>query len=225
MTKLSSWVGAVGLVAGVTVAVAAVIPHSATAASAAKSSHLFAGHLAKPFDAMSASELSALAARLSFTGGATRARMCSGTPECDSGIARTSAHIEAVDEAPISASNIPAEGVIITRFENTGKFTERRYGLAPSAVAYLIALPRTDTTAVGRWMLVQIAGDTKKVLASGAIASCGHGTYPGKPQADFRSCVSAATAHRQGMTINSASFPGDASDPIWTVCAVGCCIF
>jgi hypothetical protein len=150
------------------------MPHSP--AVAAESSHLFAGHLTKPFDALSASELSALAARLSFTGVAERARMCSGTPECDSGIARTSAHIEVVNQGPISASNIPAEGVIITRFENTGKFTERRYGLAPGAVTYLIALPNSDSTAMGRWMLVDLSGDTKKVLASGAIASCGNGT-------------------------------------------------
>jgi hypothetical protein len=194
------------------------------AVAAAEPSRLFAGQLNKPFDAMLASELSALGARLGYTGGAERARMCSGTPECDSGIARTSARAEAVDQAPVGASNMPTDGVVISRVQNTGKFTERRYGLAPGAVSYLIALPSTNTSTEGRWMLVETTGGTKKVLASGVIASCGHGT-PGKPQADFRSCASAGAAHQKGMTSNSASFHTGDSDPLWVECAPGCCVF
>lgn len=157
-------------------------------------------------------------------GGIYENRSCSGTPECDSGIAHTMAHIEAVDQEPISASNIPAEGVIITRFENTGAFTERRYGLAAGSVAYLVALPTSDSGAVGRWILVQPTGQANRILATGVINACGHGSYLGKPQADFRSCASAAAAHAQGMTINSASFRTGDSDPMWISCSGGGCI-
>lgn len=73
-------------------------------------------------------------------------------------------------------------------------------------------------------MLVEISAAEKKVLGSGLITACGHRVYSGKPQADFRSCASAATAHGQGMTINSASFRAGDSDPIWAECSLGCCV-
>lgn len=135
MTKLVGWFGMVGVVTGVSLAGVVAALHPPAVAAAVEPSRHFTGQLTKPLEAMSASDLSALGARISFTGGAERARTCSGTPECNSGSARTSAHIEAVNQAPISASNIPADGVIITRLENTGKFTERRYGLAPGAIS------------------------------------------------------------------------------------------
>ena len=222
MRKLSRWVGVVGLAAGIA-AVIAVVSHVPAVAFAAGASR-FAGELSKPLDALSGAELTGLVAHLRFTGGTERTRFCSGTPECDSGSARTAARIEAVDQAPISASNIPVDGVIISRIENTGNFTERRYGLAAGGVAYLVALPARDSGAVGRWILVQATGQANKVLATGLINSCGHGSYPGKPQADFRSCASAAAAHTQGMTLNSASFRTGDGDPAWVGCASGCCV-
>ncbi|MEP6732895.1 MAG: hypothetical protein ABJE10_19790 [bacterium] len=221
MTKMSKILSIGGLVAGVAVIGAAV--HHTPSASAAGVSHLFAGQLPKNLDVTTAADLSELAARLTFTGGAERARLCSGTPACDAGTARTSAHIEAVDQLPVSASNLPVEGVVLNRIVNTGQFTERLYGMAPGAVSYTIALPRTDSSAVGRWVLVEVNGSDRKVLASGPLASCGHGTYVGTPQADFRSCTSATTMHRDGVTQSASASTGD-SDPIWASCAVGCCI-
>jgi hypothetical protein len=210
-----------GLLAGSFVLVAA--SHRTPTVSAAVPSHAFAGELKKGFEAMSAADFVSFASHLPFTGGAERGRMCSGTPECDAGTARTSGHVEAVDQNPISSSNIPTDGVIISRFENTGKFTERRYGLAAGAVAYLIALPSDDSTTTGRWVLAEVDGGSKRILASGHVGSCGHGAYPGKPQADFRSCASASAAHSEGMTANSASFRTGDNDPIWISCETGCC--
>lgn len=224
MTRARRWFRTIGLVSLGAVAVAAVAHRAPTIASAEESGRPFAGQLNRPLEAVSAADLTALVARLDFTGGSERARLCSGTPECDAGRGRTSARIEAVDQAPIGATNIPVNGVIVTRFENTGSFTERRYGLAPGGVAYVIATPTMDTAAVGRWTMVQISGKETKVIANGQITSCGHGAYPGKPQADFRTCTSAAVAHGKGMTINSASFRAGDDDPIWAACAGGCCV-
>jgi hypothetical protein len=173
---------------------------------------------------MSAADFSALLGRLRFTGGTERDRTCVGTPECDAGTVRTSAHVEAVDQAPIASSNIPANGVVVTRVANTGQFTERRYGLTPGSIAYVVAQPTSDSSAVGAWSLVQMVGAKTQVLASGLIRACGHGIYSGKPQADFRTCASAATAHGNGMKINSASFRTGDEDPIWAECSMGCCV-
>jgi hypothetical protein len=196
----------------------------APSASAKEVGPLFAGQLNKPLSSISAADLADLVGRLGFTGGTERDRLCVDTPECDAGTARTSAHVEAVDQPLIAPNTIPANGVVVTRVANTGKFTERRYGLTAGSIAYLIAHPSEDSTAVGAWSLVQIVGNSTHVLASGLILACSHGIYSGKPQADFRTCASASDAHGKGMKINSASFHTGDDDPIWAECSTGCCI-
>ena len=205
------------LVLGATLAIS---KHGPSVARATEVPRPLTGMLPKSVDMLNAAELTAVVAHLKFTGGAERRRLCSGTPECDAGTARTSAHIEAVDQGPISNANVPAEGVILLRIQNTGQFVERKYGLQPGAVNYLIVLPRVDSTTVARWALVEVSGSAKRTLKKGDLTSCGHGTYPGSPMADFRTCAAAAAVHSG----TASRVTGDGGDPAWAACSMGCCI-
>jgi hypothetical protein len=184
----------------------------------------FAGALVTPIERSTPSAFHSLVSTLRYTGGTERARACTGTSECDSGAATTSARIEAVDQDPISRTNIPGNGVVVGRVRNTGTQVERRYGLMPNVDNYyLVALPGNGAE-YARWQLIE-AGSEVHVLATGVIDTCNHGTSSGKPQADFRSCANASAAHAKGMRLNQASFATGDSDPAWMDCDQGCCTF
>ncbi|HVX41288.1 MAG TPA: hypothetical protein VHB25_17095 [Gemmatimonadaceae bacterium] len=242
MTKPLGWTSACALLLGLAVACtgekkpAAKDSTASTSASAAAAAAMVAtapppgapGALAKPLTQYSGDELYAFAHGLNFTGGVEAQRRCRGRAECAGASPRmyTRMRVDAVDgEDSLSATGLPANGVIAARAINRGQAADSIYGTQPGTQYeyYLIVVPGTAQAA--NWKLEELTttanGRAHRTVSSGVVKGCGHAFVRGA-RAAFKTCAQAAAMHNAALTLAPQSDPVD--PPIWFACAYGCCI-
>jgi hypothetical protein len=198
---------------------------------AADSSHPAAslpGALGKPLDQYTPDEFYAFAHSLSFGGGAEKPRTCKGSPDCDlKGGKQTMARVDAVEgQDSLTVRGLPANGVVVIMAKNTGQYQEARYSMRPGDFEYYLVLrPGSDSA---HWTMQEVStapgGRTMTEVASGTFVPCDHPFKRLKNRANFYTCYGSLVANdsttRSGLALAEAF-----TDPIWTSCAMGCCIF
>ncbi|MEP6989386.1 MAG: hypothetical protein ABJA80_00540 [bacterium] len=186
------------------------------------------GALTKPIDSYTGEELYAFVRQLQFTGGAVRERKCKNDPGCGTNQPkRVKVAVDAVaTQDSIASGDTPPFGVVYIRALNRGNADEARYGLQPGAQFeyYVIVLP--DPSGGMTWRLEQLVttpGVRRHVSAgTGQFQSCNHAWRAGA-RADFKSCATAAMRRDSVMRLGLV-LQGSDDDPMWTVCAGGCCV-
>jgi hypothetical protein len=186
--------------------------------------------LTKPIDQYTGDELYDFVQRLKWGGGVEKDRKCKGDPGCDGTkpSKQTKVRVDAVDgQDSISATTVPANGIVAVRASNRGTLTEDRYGFKAEKKLeyYLIVLPGTGGN--GRWKFEELGttpGARKFTsVDSGTFKPCNHPYRPGRVnRANFYACADSPSGDSV-QTSNLMMF-SKPRDPIWTSCAAGCCI-
>jgi hypothetical protein len=183
------------------------------------------GDLTKPIDDYTGDEFRDLVKKLSYVGGHERQRKCKDDPGC-SGSKRILVLVDAVaTQDSLAASTTPQFGVVYVRAINKGDAPEARYGMLPGKQYeyYMIITPDSAGTGM-QWRLEQL--DTKarthSKFGTGQFVGCNHKWVAGAG-ADFKTCAQSAAVHDSVMKLGLNLQAGD-GDPIWAVCALGCCI-
>lgn len=204
-------------------AASAATPRALVGGRAARS---YPGALTKPIDSYTGDEFYDLTQGLRYAGSHERERTCRNAPGCD-GAKKTKVQVSAVaTQDSLGAADVPPFGVVYVRAINRGDAEEARYGLEPgSALRYYMIVQR-DSAGALRWRLERL--DTARPrrhtqVGTGTFASCNHAAdwKPGA-RADFKTCEAperADTVVTLGLVLQGAT------DPIWTACGGGCCIF
>lgn len=188
------------------------------------------GQLTKPLDSYTGDELYAFVQNLSFTADSVRNRNCKNNPGCGAGKPkRIKVAVSAVvGQDSLSAGTTPALGVVYVRAINQGDAEEARYGMKAGRQLqfYLVILP--DPAGGMRWRLEQLdttAGARSHLaIGTGVFQPCGHAWKKGAG-ASFATCQKSAAAHDSVLKLGLLKQTADSdSDPIWSTCAMGCCV-
>lgn len=183
------------------------------------------GALTKPIEQYTGAELYALVSRLTFTGGAERARRCKNSAGCGGTkpTKTTRVRVDAVAGEDSLGTNLPQYGVIAARASNRGGAADAMYGMRPGAryEYYLIVLPG-PAGGSPTWQLQQLEvvgkGRAHSKLMVGKFVGCNHPFVPGA-RADFKTCAQ--------IPVRPASFgmpmQGDEGF-LWISCIWGCCV-
>jgi hypothetical protein len=188
------------------------------------------GQLTKPIDQYTGDEFFEFVQRLQWGGGAERDRKCKGDPGCDgtNPARHTVVRVDAVNgQDSVSATSVPANGVVTVRAINRGTFDEQRYGFKPNRRLeyYLIVLPGSGAN--GRWQFEELdttPGARRHTnVGTGTFKPCNHPFRPGRVnRANFYTCEDSRLSDSvQKSNLLLFDFP---KDPVWTECAQGCCI-
>jgi hypothetical protein len=207
---------------------AAAAPRAAKAlVSTARSARTYPGALTRPIDAYSGDEFYDLTQQLKYAGSHERERRCKNSPDCD-GTApkkKTLVQVSAIaTQDSLGAADVPQFGVVYVRAINKGDAEEARYGLRPGKSLRYYMIVNRDSAGALRWRLEELeTGKPRRhaQIGTGSFQGCGHPWTPGA-RADFKTCNAAErgdTVVTMGLTMQPA-----VSDPMWVVCAVGCCI-
>jgi hypothetical protein len=200
-------------------------PQPVAGAARAPMKKVMPGDLTKPIDQYTGDEFRDFVKGLSYVGGHERQRKCKNDPAC-SGSKKVAVLVDAVaTQDSISASTTPQFGVVYIRAINKGDAAEARYGMLPGKQYEYYMIITADSAATGMlWRLEQL--DTKarthSNFGTGKFVGCNHQWIAGA-RADFKSCSGAASAHDSVMKLG-LNLQGVDTDPIWAVCAMGCCI-
>lgn len=188
------------------------------------------GVLTKPIDQYSGDEFYEFVQRLKWGGGVEKDRKCKGDPACDGTkpSKHTAVRVDAVDgQDSISATTVPANGVVAVRALNRGTLAEERYGFKPEKKLeyYMIVLPGSGGN--GRWQFEELdttPGARKHTsVGTGTFKPCNHPYRPGRVnRANFYTCANSPTTDSVQKS-NLMMFDFN-TDPIWVDCAAGCCI-
>ena len=200
-----------------------VVGLSIVALAAWRPSHTaakLAGTLPNPVGEMSPTAFHELTTSLTWTGGTDVERRCTGTADCDAGIARTSVRIDATpDSRFVGPKTADANGVIVARIKNNGAFQATMYGFKPGPFEYYFIV-YGNKTGSATWSLEEVntsAGFSHTSIATGTMKGCGHA--PAKAsKASFQSCD-----HSSSAIGSSLREGGD--QPGWVSCSEGCCTF
>ena len=188
------------------------------------------GQLTKPIDQYTGDEFFEFVQRLQWGGGAERQRKCKGDPACDvaNPPRRTPVRVDAVNgQDSLSATSVPANGVVAVRAINRGNVDEDRYGFKANRRMeyYLIVLPGAGGN--GRWRFEELdttpGARRHASIGTGTFRPCNHPFRPGRVnRANFFSC---ADSHLSDSVQRSNLMMFDPStDPVWVECTAGCCI-
>ena len=188
------------------------------------------GALTKPIEQYTGDEFYDFVQKLSFGGGVEEKRKCKGSAGCDgtNPSRQTSVRVDAVDgQDSISATTVPANGVVSARASNRGAFVEDRYGFKPERQLeyYMIVLPGTGGN--GRWQFEELdttPGARRHIsIGTGTFRPCNHPYRRGRVnRANFYTCANSPTGDSV-QTSNLMMF-AKPHDPVWIDCAAGCCI-
>jgi hypothetical protein len=127
----------------------------------------------------------------------------------------------------VSATNVPANGVVTVRAINRGTLDEQRYGFKPNRRLeyYLIVLPGSGAN--GRWQFEELdttpGARRHTSVGTGTFTPCNHPFRRGRViRANFYTCEESRMSDSvQRSNLMLFDFP---TDPVWTECAQGCCI-
>jgi len=209
---------------------AAAAPTGAAALASAPNAAATApqpGALAKSIDSYSGDELFDLTRRLRFTGGIERQRRCRGNADCRGEAAKrsTRVRVDAVDQQDsLSATTLPANGVIAVRANNRGALVDSMYNMKPGAnYEYFLIVSPGAPGAEAAWRLEELdvtqGKRAHRSVATGTVTECHHPFRRGA-RADFKSCETAALVRPASYTPMTQ---GHSEEPIWFDCAFGCC--
>jgi hypothetical protein len=211
------------------VALAGLAFFAACSKDASRVPKAFPGALTKRIDSYTGDEFYDVVKKLSYSGGQERVRECKNDPGCQGPkpTKTTKVQVDAVTtQDSIAASNVPQYGVIYVRALNKGDAEEARYGMLPgNQFEYYLII--TGDSAIGmKWRLEQLNTTPNarrhSQTGAGAFVPCPNHTWFAGAKADFKSCAKAASGRdtivRLGLTFQAGG------DPIWVVCAMGCCI-
>jgi hypothetical protein len=188
------------------------------------------GDLTKPIDDYTGDEFFAFVKRLSYVGGHERQRNCRRDPGCSG--SKPTRHIKVLVDAvatqdSIGPSTTPDFGIVYVRAINKGDAPEARYGMLPGKQYEYYMIITADSAGTGmQWRLEQL--DTTRgarkhsSFGTGQFVGCNHKWVRGAG-ADFKTCATSAATHDSVMKLGLNLQAGD-GDPIWAVCAMGCCI-
>jgi hypothetical protein len=188
------------------------------------------GALTKPIEQYTGDEFYAFVQALKWGGGVEKDRKCKGDPSCDGTkpSKQTKVRVDAVDgQDSISATTVPANGVVSVRAINRGALTEDRYGFKAEKKLeyYMIVLPGTGGS--GRWQFEEVdttPGARSHIsVGTGTFTPCNHPYKAGRVnRANFYTCADSPSGDSvQRSNLMMFSKP---TDPIWIGCAAGCCI-
>jgi hypothetical protein len=188
------------------------------------------GALTKPIEQYTGDEFYNFVQNLRWGGGVEEKRKCKGNAGCEgtNPSRQTSVRVDAVDgQDSITATNVPANGVVSVRASNRGSLVEDRYGFKPerNLEYYMIVLPGTGGN--GRWQFEEVdttPGARRHIsVGTGTFKPCNHPFRRGRAnRANFYTCADspAGDSVQRSNLMMFARF----HDPIWIDCAAGCCI-
>jgi hypothetical protein len=186
--------------------------------------------LTKPIEQYTGDEFYDFVQRLRWGGGVEVERKCKGNPGCDgtNPSRQTRVRVDAVDgQDSISATTVPANGVVSVRASNRGALVEDRYGFKPERKLeyYMIVLPGTGGN--GRWQFEELdttpGARRHSSIGTGTFRPCNHPYRPGRVnRANFYECAE-SPAGDSVQTSNLMMF-ARLHAPVWIDCAAGCCI-
>jgi hypothetical protein len=207
---------------------AAAAQPAAALASTARSARRYPGALTKPVDAYSGDEFYDLTEQQKYAGSHERERRCKNSPDCDGTAPKKKTLVQVSSIATqdsLGAADVPQFGVVYARAINKGDTQEARYGLRPGKSLRYYMIVYADSAGALRWRLEEL--ETAKPrrhaqIGAGSFQGCGHTWTPGA-RADFKTCDAA----ERGDTVVTMGLAMQAgvSDPMWTACSLGCCIF
>lgn len=189
------------------------------------------GALTKPIDQYTGDEFYEFVQRLQWGGGVEKDRKCRGNAGCDgtNPSRRTLVRVDAVNgQDSISATTVPANGVVAVRAINRGTLTEDRYGFKPERRLeyYMIVLPGTGGNGTWRFEELDTTPGARRhtSVGTGTFRPCNHPYRPGRVnRANFYTCENSPIASDSVQRSNLMMF-SPFTDPIWIDCAAGCCI-
>lgn len=201
------------------------LPASRALVGGAGAGRAYPGALTKPIDAYSGDEFFDLTNGLRYAGSHERERNCRNSAGCD-GPKKTLVQVSAVaTQDSLGGGDVPSFGVVYVRAINRGDAEEARYGLRPGNSLRYYMIVHRDSAGALRWRLEEL--DTARPrrhaqMGTGSFQSCGHPWTAGA-RADFKTCAAA----ERGDTVVTLglALQGAGGDPIWSACAMGCCIF
>ena len=200
-----------------------------TLVASARSARSYPGALTKPIADYSGEEFYDLTQKLTYVGSHERERKCKDSPDCE-GTApkkKTLVQVSAIaTQDSLGAADVPQFGVIYARAINKGDVEEARYGLRPGKSLRYYMIVQRDSAGALAWRLEEL--DTAKPrrhaqVSTGVFQGCGHADKwtPGA-RADFKTC---AGAERGDTVVTLPLALQGEDDPLWTACAMGCCIY
>jgi hypothetical protein len=188
------------------------------------------GQLTKPIDQYTGDEFFTFVQGLQWGGGVERDRKCKGNPQCDgtNPSQHTVVRVDAVNgQDSISATSVPANGVVSARALNRGTLDEERYGFKANRRLeyYMIVLPGNGGN--GRWQFEELdttpGARRHSSIGTGTFKPCNHPYRPGRVnRANFYTCADspgADSVQKSNLLLFAAP-----TDPVWIACAAGCCI-
>jgi hypothetical protein len=188
------------------------------------------GQLTKPIDQYTGDEFFTFVQGLQWGGGVERDRKCKGNPQCDgtNPSQHTVVRVDAVNgQDSISATTVPANGVVSARALNRGTLDEERYGFKANRRLeyYMIVLPGNGGN--GRWQFEELdttpGARRHSSIGTGTFKPCLHPYRPGRVnRANFYTCADspgADSVQKSNLLLFAAP-----TDPVWIACAAGCCI-
>jgi hypothetical protein len=188
------------------------------------------GTLTKPIDQYTGDEFYAFTQQLQYGGGGTHGRRCRGRSGCRGANPRDSTLIQVegiAGDDSLSATGLPANGVLALRALNQGTYADSMYNTRPGAQYenYLIVLP-VPNSATATWRLEELTttpgSRSHRMIAQGKITECPRHPFQRGPHADFKTCQQADNL-RPASFRRSAVMQGGLGPPAWFGCAVGCC--
>jgi hypothetical protein len=188
----------------------------------------YPGALTKPIDDYSGDEFYDLTQSLKYVGSHDRERKCKNSPDCDGGAPKkkTLVQVSAVaTQDSLGAGDVPPFGVVYVRAINKGDAEEARYGLRPGKSLRYYMIVQRDSAGALRWRLEELETAKPRRHVSvgvGTFHGCDHVWTPGA-SADFKTCADAAP--RSDTVVTLPLVMQGFGDPMWAVCAMGCCIF
>lgn len=135
----------------------------------------------------------------------------------------------------VSATAIPANGVVVARFVNYGSHTEAEYRLPPGRRAWWL-VDRNSSGQLRSRMITRTYADTGKTYGNDTLtytfADCGHQrAAKSDAKARWATCADAGRIAAEGSTmevrITPVSMPAGAVQlkaSSWVTCSLGCCI-
>lgn len=188
------------------------------------------GQLTKPIDQYTGDEFYTFVQGLQWGGGAERDRKCKGNPQCDgtNPSQHTVVRVDAVNgQDSISATTVPANGVVAARALNRGALDEERYGFKANRRLeyYMIVLPGNGGN--GRWQFEELdttpGARRHTSIGTGTFKPCNHPYRPGRVnRANFYTCANSPVV--DSVQKSNLMLFDPPTDPVWIDCAAGCCI-
>jgi hypothetical protein len=187
------------------------------------------GTLTKPLASYTGDEFYDFVQKLSFSGGQTRQRTCTGNPACSGPQPSlyTMVQVDAVTtQDSLAVSNTPKYGVVYMRALNKGTAEEARYSMQPGAnLQYYLVVTTDSTQKAMQWQLAMLdtTANARKLrtIGGGPFLGCDHAWTAGA-KADFKTCALASVAHDSTLHLG-LMLQGGGDAPIWVACSNGCC--